>query len=174
MHWKKVLYLHNIANSTFTKLIRMWKILTAMLSFTSRSCLTCGEGVIYIMASHHWLQILATFSPNIWNVLVLVYVIFGISFHNALSWSQRFFCEVTRKTYSNGGTESHLTAVKYVTWVITLLTNHRGVITIPPIRNEGQTLLKSYWCGTISQLTTIIRGFLSLQRNKEENVWNPG
>ena len=39
----------------------------------------------------------------------------------------------------------------------TLLTNHRGVIIIPPISNEGQilTLLKSYWFGTISQLTTV-------------------
>ena len=64
-------------------------------------------------------------------------------------------------------TSMQLTAVKYVTWVITLSTNHRGVITIPPIRNKGQilTLLKSYWCGTISQLTTVSRRFLSRPRN---------
>ena len=67
-------------------------------------------------------------------------------------------------------TSMQLTAVKYVTWVITLLTNHRGVIRIPPIRNEGHllTLLKSYWCGTISQLITVARGFLSLPRNRKK------
>ena len=52
----------------------------------------------------------------------------------------------------------------------------QGVITIPPIRNEGQilTLIKSYWCGTISQLITVIRGFISLPRNRKEKLWNPG
>ena len=66
-----------------------------------------------------------------------------------------------------------LTAIKYVTWVISLLTNHRGVITNAPIRKEGQilTLLKSYWCGTISQLTTVTRGFLSLPRNQKVHWW---
>ena len=72
--------------------------------------------------------------------------------------SERFFAKRRRKplvTVVLNLTSMQLTAVKYVTWVITLLTNHRGVITIPPIRNEGQILFKSYWCGTISQLTTV-------------------
>ena len=38
-------------------------------------------------------------------------------------------------------TSMQLTAVKYVIWEITLLTNHWGVITILPIRNEGQIWL---------------------------------
>ena len=44
------------------------------------------------------------------------------------------------------------------------------------IRNKGQILAlpNSYWCGTISQLTTVTRGFLSLPRNRKENLRNLG
>ena len=58
--------------------------------------------------------------------------------------SQRFFAKRRRihlATVILNLTSMQLTAVKYVTWVMTLLTNHRGVLTIPPIRNEGQILL---------------------------------
>ena len=93
-------------------------------------------------------------------------------------WSQRFFAKRRRKplvTVVLNLTSMELTAVKFVTWVITLLTNHWGVITIPPIRNEGQilTLLESYWCGTISQLTAVTRRFLFQPRNRKENPLEP-
>ena len=57
-------------------------------------------------------------------------------------------------------TSMHLTAVKYVTWVITLLTNHRGVITNSSNREQGP--VSDPTVQHISQLTTITRGFLSL------------
>ena len=70
----------------------------------------------------------------------------------------KVFCKAAKKASGNHGTD---------------LTNHRGVITIPPIRNKGQilTLLKSYWCSTISQQTSITRGFLHIRK---ERLWNPG
>ena len=83
--------------------------------------------------------------------------------------SERFFAKRRRKplvTVVLNLTSIPLTAVKYVTWVMTLLTNHRGVITIPPIRNEGQILLKSYWCGTISELTRLPEGFFPPKKQK--------
>ena len=55
---------------------------------------------------------------------------------------------------------------------MTLLTNHRGVITIPPIRNEGQilTLLKSYWCSTISRSRLPEVCFPSQETEKKASV----
>ena len=67
-------------------------------------------------------------------------------------------------------TSMHLTAVKYVTWVITLLTNHRGVITNSSNRERGP--VSDPTVQHISQLTTITRGFLHQKRNRKENFCN--
>ena len=79
-------------------------------------------------------------------------------------------------------TSMQLTAVKYVTWVVTLLTNHWGVIMIPPIRNLNPIgAARSVNWPPLPDC----RGFLSLpscpvysmshqKRNRKEIFWNPG
>ena len=80
-------------------------------------------------------------------------------------WFQRFFAKWRRKPLVMAAlnlTFMQLTAVKYVTWVMTLLTNHRGVITIPPIRTEGHAL--SHALGHALGL--------ALRTNSGETDWN--
>ena len=67
-------------------------------------------------------------------------------------------------------TSMQLTAVKYVTWVMALLTNHGSVIMIPPIRNKGQIL--TLLINPIGEVWSVNEP--PTKRQKKKNLWNPG
>ena len=81
-----------------------------------------------------------------------------------------------KKNSGNGGTASHFYTVDSCHLSDYTINQSPSFIIFPLIRNEDQilTLPKSYWCSTISQLTSVTRGFLSLPRNRKVNLWNPG
>ena len=83
------------------------------------------------------------------------------------------FGEAANKTSGNGGTESHFHAVD--SCQICHLSNYTinqspGCYQDSSNQERGSFAdpLKSYWCGTISQLITVVRGFLSLPRNRKK------
>ena len=87
------------------------------------------------------------------------------------------FCEAVKKTSGNGGTESHFHAVGscQVCLLNIYATNQSpGCYHDSSNQEEDQilTLLKSLspWCGMISQLSTVTRGFLSLPRNQKRKL----
>ena len=78
------------------------------------------------------------------NYVLLIWRFAEISVQTLLLTPKRVYTQVPwpQGCFSKRRRKYLVTVVSnIVTWVITLLTHHRGVITIPPIRNEVQILL---------------------------------